>query len=191
MHRGVLKLKMCSSILGSKCVPYLYPLSELQSFPSPSLTCREAKVPSPPPEEHWKEVHHDNKVPIDYLPFALLHYCLSILPLLPFPHSDCSPPPPLLSLPSPPLPPYLLVFSVTPPPLPPYLLVFSPPLPPGILFSLTSLFPLPSFLPSQVTWLASWTENIQGSIKYVMLNPTSRLKVSLPHTLGPVIGTIM
>uniref|UniRef100_A0A1X7UJ18 DNA topoisomerase n=1 Tax=Amphimedon queenslandica TaxID=400682 RepID=A0A1X7UJ18_AMPQE len=27
-----------------------------------------------------------------------------------------------------------------------------------------------------VTWLASWTENIQGQIKYVMLNPTSRLK---------------
>lgn len=31
---------------------------------------------------------------------------------------------------------------------------------------------------SKVTWLASWTENIQASIKYVMLNPTSRLKVS-------------
>ena len=30
----------------------------------------------------------------------------------------------------------------------------------------------------QVTWLVSWTENIQGAIKYVMLNPTSRLKVS-------------
>lgn len=29
---------------------------------------------------------------------------------------------------------------------------------------------------NKVTWLASWTENIQGSIKYVMLNPTSRLK---------------
>ncbi|XP_060099039.1 DNA topoisomerase 1-like [Heteronotia binoei] len=27
-----------------------------------------------------------------------------------------------------------------------------------------------------VTWLASWTENIQGSIKYVMLNPSSKLK---------------
>ncbi|XP_039225265.1 DNA topoisomerase 1-like isoform X2 [Crotalus tigris] len=27
-----------------------------------------------------------------------------------------------------------------------------------------------------VTWLASWTENIQGSIKYIMLNPSSRLK---------------
>lgn len=24
--------------------------------------------------------------------------------------------------------------------------------------------------------MASWTENIQGQIKYVMLNPTSRLK---------------
>lgn len=30
---------------------------------------------------------------------------------------------------------------------------------------------------SSVTWLASWTENVQGQIKYVMLNPTSRLKV--------------
>merc|ERR1712018_499236 len=27
-----------------------------------------------------------------------------------------------------------------------------------------------------VTWLASWTENIQNQIKYVMLNPSSRLK---------------
>ncbi|XP_077207462.1 DNA topoisomerase I, mitochondrial isoform X2 [Paroedura picta] len=27
-----------------------------------------------------------------------------------------------------------------------------------------------------VTWLACWTENIQGSIKYVMLNPSSKLK---------------
>lgn len=27
-----------------------------------------------------------------------------------------------------------------------------------------------------VTWLASWTENVQGQIKYVMLNPASRLK---------------
>ncbi|EDO35433.1 predicted protein [Nematostella vectensis] len=27
-----------------------------------------------------------------------------------------------------------------------------------------------------VTWLACWIENIQGSYKYVMLNPTSRLK---------------
>lgn len=30
---------------------------------------------------------------------------------------------------------------------------------------------------NKVTWLASWTENIQGQIKYIMLNPTSRLKV--------------
>ena len=29
----------------------------------------------------------------------------------------------------------------------------------------------------KVTWLASWSENIQGQTKYVMLNPTSRLKV--------------
>ncbi|XP_072458949.1 DNA topoisomerase I, mitochondrial isoform X2 [Notamacropus eugenii] len=28
-----------------------------------------------------------------------------------------------------------------------------------------------------VTWLASWTENIQNSIKYIMLNPSSKLKV--------------
>ena len=28
----------------------------------------------------------------------------------------------------------------------------------------------------QVTWLASWTENIQGAIKYIMLNAASRLK---------------
>ncbi len=28
----------------------------------------------------------------------------------------------------------------------------------------------------QVTWLASWTENIQNQIKYVMLNPSSKLK---------------
>ncbi|PIK62638.1 putative DNA topoisomerase 1 [Apostichopus japonicus] len=28
----------------------------------------------------------------------------------------------------------------------------------------------------KVTWLCSWTENIQGSNKYVMLNPSSRLK---------------
>ncbi|XP_064187192.1 DNA topoisomerase I, mitochondrial isoform X1 [Anguilla rostrata] len=27
-----------------------------------------------------------------------------------------------------------------------------------------------------VTWLASWVENIQGSIKYIMLNPSSKLK---------------
>ncbi|KAJ7997728.1 hypothetical protein DPEC_G00215130 [Dallia pectoralis] len=27
-----------------------------------------------------------------------------------------------------------------------------------------------------VTWLASWTENVQGSCKYVMLNPSSKLK---------------
>ncbi|KAI1888957.1 hypothetical protein AGOR_G00174100 [Albula goreensis] len=27
-----------------------------------------------------------------------------------------------------------------------------------------------------VTWLASWVENVQGSIKYIMLNPSSKLK---------------
>lgn len=31
-------------------------------------------------------------------------------------------------------------------------------------------------LPVQVTWLASWTENVQGQVKYVMLNPSSKLK---------------
>lgn len=30
---------------------------------------------------------------------------------------------------------------------------------------------------NKVTWLVSWTENIQGSIKYIMLNPSSRIKV--------------
>uniref|UniRef100_A0A3B4ZUZ4 DNA topoisomerase I n=1 Tax=Stegastes partitus TaxID=144197 RepID=A0A3B4ZUZ4_9TELE len=29
---------------------------------------------------------------------------------------------------------------------------------------------------NSVTWLASWTENIQGSIKYIMLNANSKLK---------------
>ncbi|XP_011175336.2 DNA topoisomerase I, mitochondrial isoform X1 [Solenopsis invicta] len=29
---------------------------------------------------------------------------------------------------------------------------------------------------STVTWLASWTENIQGQVKYIMLNPSSKLK---------------
>ena len=29
---------------------------------------------------------------------------------------------------------------------------------------------------SQVTWLASWNENIQGATKYIMLNAASRLK---------------
>lgn len=37
-----------------------------------------------------------------------------------------------------------------------------------------------------VTWLASWTENIQNSLKYIMLNPSSKLKVSemLPFVQG-------
>ncbi len=42
-----------------------------------------------------------------------------------------------------------------------------------------SLFKLSSYLIQlffKVTWLASWTENIQNQIKYVMLNPSSRLK---------------
>ena len=29
---------------------------------------------------------------------------------------------------------------------------------------------------NKVTWLASWTENVQGQVKYVMLNPSSKLK---------------
>ncbi|XP_067887510.1 DNA topoisomerase 1-like isoform X2 [Heterodontus francisci] len=29
---------------------------------------------------------------------------------------------------------------------------------------------------NKVTWLASWTENVQGLIKYIMLNPSSKLK---------------
>ncbi|CAM9481055.1 unnamed protein product [Lampetra fluviatilis] len=29
---------------------------------------------------------------------------------------------------------------------------------------------------NKVTWLASWTENVQGQVKYVMLNATSRIK---------------
>ena len=33
---------------------------------------------------------------------------------------------------------------------------------------------------SAVTWLACWTENIQGSTKYVMLNAASKLKVGTP-----------
>lgn len=36
-----------------------------------------------------------------------------------------------------------------------------------------------------VTWLVSWTENIQGSNKYIMLNANSKLKVSyLLHNGG-------
>lgn len=36
-----------------------------------------------------------------------------------------------------------------------------------------------------VTWLVSWTENIQGSNKYIMLNANSKLKVSyLLHNRG-------
>ena len=32
------------------------------------------------------------------------------------------------------------------------------------------------YLHFQVTWLACWTENVQNQIKYVMLNPSSKLK---------------
>lgn len=30
---------------------------------------------------------------------------------------------------------------------------------------------------NKVTWLVSWNENVQGQVKYVMLNPSSKLKV--------------
>lgn len=36
-----------------------------------------------------------------------------------------------------------------------------------------------------VTWLASWTENVQGSCKYIMLNANSKLKVRSPDFLFP------
>lgn len=39
-----------------------------------------------------------------------------------------------------------------------------------------------------VTWLASWTENIQGAIKYVMLNANSKLKVKTYPQTHPVIN---
>lgn len=29
---------------------------------------------------------------------------------------------------------------------------------------------------NKVTWLASWTENVQNQVKYIMLNPSSKLK---------------
>ncbi|XP_053949551.1 DNA topoisomerase 1 [Anastrepha ludens] len=32
-----------------------------------------------------------------------------------------------------------------------------------------------------VTWLASWTENVQGQVKYIMLNPSSKLKGEKDH----------
>lgn len=44
-----------------------------------------------------------------------------------------------------------------------------------------------------VTWLASWTENIHNSIKYVMLNPSSKLKVRLAPgllALGTQLGAL-
>ena len=43
---------------------------------------------------------------------------------------------------------------------------------------------------NKVTWLVSWTENIQGSIKYIMLNPSYRIKVSI--TIGyTLVGLII
>lgn len=36
---------------------------------------------------------------------------------------------------------------------------------------------------NSVTWLACWTENIQNSFKYIMLNPSSRLKVGYASRL--------
>lgn len=44
-----------------------------------------------------------------------------------------------------------------------------------------------------VTWLASWTENIRNSTKYIMLNPSSRLKVRPapgPLALGTQRGSL-
>lgn len=60
----------------------------VQSLKGRVVTCREAKVPEPPPGHKWKEVRHDNTV----------------------------------------------------------------------------------------SWLSSWTENILGQTKYIMLNPSSKLK---------------
>ncbi|ALC48487.1 Top1 [Drosophila busckii] len=34
---------------------------------------------------------------------------------------------------------------------------------------------------STVTWLASWIENVQGQVKYIMLNPSSKLKGEKDH----------
>ncbi|XP_075158687.1 DNA topoisomerase 1 isoform X2 [Haematobia irritans] len=34
---------------------------------------------------------------------------------------------------------------------------------------------------NNVTWLASWTENVQGQVKYIMLNPSSKLKGEKDH----------
>ncbi|XP_055910176.1 DNA topoisomerase 1 isoform X2 [Eupeodes corollae] len=34
---------------------------------------------------------------------------------------------------------------------------------------------------NSVTWLASWTENVQGQVKYIMLNPSSKLKGEKDH----------
>lgn len=48
-----------------------------------------------------------------------------------------------------------------------------------------------------VTWLASWTENVQNATKYVMLNPSSKLKVSralteqLGHTLRQGVPKVL
>lgn len=43
---------------------------------------------------------------------------------------------------------------------------------------------------NKVTWLVSWTENIQGSIKYIMLNPSSRIKV-LTHPRDYILYTFV
>lgn len=42
---------------------------------------------------------------------------------------------------------------------------------------------------NKVTWLVSWTENIQGSIKYIMLNPSSRIKVRGGSELPQLVGS--
>lgn len=40
-----------------------------------------------------------------------------------------------------------------------------------------------------VTWLVSWTENIQGAIKYMMLNANSKLKVKKMFVFFIIITT--
>lgn len=44
---------------------------------------------------------------------------------------------------------------------------------------------------NSVTWLASWTENIQGSIKYIMLNANSKLKVQAKSAMTYVSQTYL
>ena len=114
-------------------------------------TYRGVSVPEPPEGHQWKSVQHDNKARI--LP-TLLCKTLQDCALHLFQR-------PCQALHDPPFPsPLTIVNSFLCPSF------YLPPLPPSS----------PSDLLLQVTWLASWTENIQGAIKYVMLNPTSKIK---------------